>query len=142
MGLASRGYLVLVLGATAERRKLLFRSDLGLPWIRTLGLPRLSRQSNSEMSWVERSTVISPTITYSCSRTCSAGSTASTPISPDIDEQIKARLAPFMWRTILDTRVLIADDLGAEPTPLVLAQVECDSGFGMSARQRLRSRPV
>src|ERR1700692_3077440 len=43
MGLASRGCLVLVLGATAERRNLLFRSDLGLPWIRTLGLPRLSR---------------------------------------------------------------------------------------------------
>src|SRR6476620_140111 len=36
MGLASRGCLVLVLGATAERRNLLFRSDLGLPWIRTL----------------------------------------------------------------------------------------------------------
>jgi hypothetical protein len=44
MGLASRGCLVLVLGATAERRNLLFRSDLGLPWIRTLSLPRLSRQ--------------------------------------------------------------------------------------------------
>jgi hypothetical protein len=43
MGLALRGCLVLVLGATAERRKLLFRSDLGLPWIRTLGLRRLSR---------------------------------------------------------------------------------------------------
>src|SRR5260370_24738379 len=43
MGLALRGCLVLVLGATAERRKLLFRSDLGLPWIRTLSLPRLSR---------------------------------------------------------------------------------------------------
>jgi hypothetical protein len=43
MGLALRGCLVLVLGATAERRNLLFRSDLGLPWIRTLGLPRLSR---------------------------------------------------------------------------------------------------
>jgi hypothetical protein len=43
MGLASRGCLVLVLGATAERRNLFFRSDLGLPWIRTLGLPRLSR---------------------------------------------------------------------------------------------------
>jgi hypothetical protein len=36
MGLASRGCLVLVLGATAERRNLFFRSDLGLPWIRTL----------------------------------------------------------------------------------------------------------
>ena len=43
MGLASRGCLVIVLGATAERRNLFFRSDLGLPWIRTLGLPRLSR---------------------------------------------------------------------------------------------------
>ena len=32
---------------------------------------------------------------------------------------------PFMWKTILDTRVLIAEDLGAAPTPLVLAQVEC-----------------
>jgi hypothetical protein len=58
-------------------------------------------------------------------RTCSAGSTTSTPISPHIDEQIEARLAPFIWKTILDTRVLIAEDLGAAPTPLVLAQVEC-----------------
>ena len=39
MGLASRGCLVLVLGATAERRNLFFRSDLGLPWIRTVGVP-------------------------------------------------------------------------------------------------------
>ncbi len=77
------------------------------------------------MSWAERSTGISPTITNSCSRTCWAGSTASTPISPDIDEQIEARVAPFMWKAILDTRVLIAEDLGAAPTPLVLAQVEC-----------------
>ena len=38
MGLASRGCLVLVLGATAERRNLFFRSDLGLPWIRILSL--------------------------------------------------------------------------------------------------------
>jgi len=105
MGFASRGCLVLVLGATAERRNLLFRSDLGLPWIRALSL-RLRRYSNSEMSWAERSTGISPpTITNSCPRACSAGSTASTPISPDIHEQIEARLAPFMWKTILDTRV-------------------------------------
>jgi len=48
-----------------------------------------------------------------------------TPISPDIDEQIEARLAPFMWKTIGDTRVLIVEDLGAAPTPLVHAQVEC-----------------
>ena len=77
------------------------------------------------MSWAERSTGISPTITNSPSRTRWAGSTASTPISPDIDEQIEARLAPFRWKAILDTRVLIAEDLGAAPTPLVLAQVEC-----------------
>ena len=43
----------------------------------------------------------------------------------DIDEQIEARLAPVVWETILDTRVLIAEDLGAASTPLVLAQVEC-----------------
>jgi hypothetical protein len=43
----------------------------------------------------------------------------------DIDEQIEARLAPFEWKTILDTRVLIVEDLGAASTPLVLAQVEC-----------------
>src|SRR6202008_2929302 len=42
MGFASRGCLVIVLGATAERRNLFFRSDLGLPWIRSLSL-RLSR---------------------------------------------------------------------------------------------------
>ena len=77
------------------------------------------------MSWAGRSTGISPTLTNSCPRTCSAGSTASTPISPDIDEQIEARLAPFMWKTILDTRVFIAEDLGTAPAPLVLAQVEC-----------------
>jgi hypothetical protein len=67
------------------------------------------------MSWAERSTGISPTITYSCSRTCSAGSTASTPISADIVEQIDARLALFMLNAILDTRVLIAEELGAAP---------------------------
>jgi len=59
MGFASRGCLVLVLSATAERRNLLFRSDLGLPWIRSSSL-RLRRCSNSEMSLAERSTGISP----------------------------------------------------------------------------------
>jgi hypothetical protein len=43
----------------------------------------------------------------------------------DIDEQIEARLAPFRWKTILNTRSVSAEDLGAAPTPLVLAQVEC-----------------
>jgi hypothetical protein len=43
----------------------------------------------------------------------------------DIDEQIQARLAPFIWKTILDTGVLVAEDLGAAPTPLVHAPVEC-----------------
>jgi len=47
------------------------------------------------MGWAERSTGIAPTITNSCARPCSAGSPASTPISPDIDEQIEVRLAPF-----------------------------------------------
>jgi hypothetical protein len=30
-----------------------------------------------------------------------------------------------MWKAILDTRVLIAEDLGAAPTPLAVAQAEC-----------------
>jgi hypothetical protein len=30
-----------------------------------------------------------------------------------------------MWKTILDTRALIAEDLGAASTPLALAPVEC-----------------
>ena len=51
--------------------------------------------------------------------------TASTPISPDIDEQIEARLAPFMWKTILHTRSSSPKTWGAAPTPLVLAEVEC-----------------
>ena len=77
------------------------------------------------MSWAERSTGISPTITKSTFPPMSAESTASTPISPDIGEQIEARLAPFRWKAILDTRVLIAEHLGAAPAPLVLAQVQC-----------------
>jgi hypothetical protein len=81
--------------------------------------------SNSEMGWAEPSTGIAPTITNSCARPRSAASTASTPISPDIDERIEARLAPVKWTTILDTRVLIAEDLGAARTPLVLVQVQC-----------------
>ena len=32
---------------------------------------------------------------------------------------------PFLWKAVLDTRVLIAEDLGAAPAPLVLAQVQC-----------------
>jgi len=63
-----------------------------------------------------------PTRSARLSSRCNA---APTPISPDIDEQIEARLAPFMWKTIGDTRVLIVEDLGAAPTPLVHAQVEC-----------------
>jgi hypothetical protein len=47
------------------------------------------------MSRAARSTGISPTITNSPSRTRWAGSPASTPILPDIDEQIEARLAPL-----------------------------------------------
>ncbi len=125
MGLASRGCLVLVLGATAERRNLLFRSDLGLPWIRTFRSTPAYPGKADKMSWAERSTGISPTITNSSSRTGSAGSPAATPISPDIGEHIEARLAPFLWKAILDTRVLIAEDLAAAPAPLVLAQVQC-----------------
>jgi len=92
------------------------------------------------MSWAERSTAISPTTTNACSRTRRAGSTASTPTSPDIDEQIEARLAPFMWKTFLDTRVRIAEDLGAAPAPLVLAQVKCYTRRSAASRHPSRWR--
>jgi hypothetical protein len=58
----------------------------------------------------------------------------------DIGEQISARLAPFMWKAILDTRVLIAEDLGAAPTPLVLARVECYTRRSAASRHPSRWR--
>jgi hypothetical protein len=76
----------------------------------------------------------------SCSRPPSAGATASTPTSPDIDEQIEARLAPFIRKSILDTRVRIAEDLGAAPAPLVLAQVECYTRRSAASRHPSRWR--
>jgi hypothetical protein len=50
---------------------------------------------------------------------------ASTPISPDSDEQIEARLALSCGTRSWTLRVLIEEDLGAAPAPLVRAQVEC-----------------
>src|SRR5258705_6322001 len=91
------------------------------------------------MSWGERSTGISPTITGPCSRPCSTASTASTPISRDFDEQIETRPASFMCKTtILDTRVLIDEDPGAAPTPLVLAQVDAKPEGAQPADTRRR----
>ena len=58
----------------------------------------------------------------------------------DIGEQISARLAPFMWKAILDTRVLIAEDLGAAPTPLVLARVECYTRRSAASRHPSQRR--
>jgi len=43
----------------------------------------------------------------------------------DIDEQIEARLAPYHVEDDPGHQGLSAEDLGAAPTPLVLAQVEC-----------------
>ena len=45
-----------------------------------------------------------------------------------------------MWKTILDTRVLIAEDLGAAPTPLVLARVECYTKRSAASRHPSRWR--
>ena len=95
MGLASRGCLVLVLGATAERRNLFFRSDLGLPWIRTLDIPPIQVKQTVKCVGPSVQRASRRPSPNSCSRPRWAGSTASTPISPDIDEQIEARLAPF-----------------------------------------------
>jgi hypothetical protein len=78
------------------------------------------------MSWAERSTGISPTITQVLfAHMLGGGRQHRRRYRPTIDEQIEARRAPFLWTTILDTRVLIAEDLGAAPAPLALAQVEC-----------------
>src|ERR1700736_681620 len=96
MGLASRGCLVLVLGATAERRKLLFRSDLGLPWIRTVGVPPNPGKQTVKCVGPSVQRHLADHHQFPFVRTRSAGSTTSTPISPDIDEQIEARLAPFI----------------------------------------------
>jgi hypothetical protein len=103
MGLALRGYLVLVLGATAERRNLLFRSDLGLPWIRTFrSTPFIQVKQQNGLGRAINGHLADRH--QFPSRTCSAGSTASTPISPDIGEPIEAVWPPFMWKTILDNR--------------------------------------
>jgi hypothetical protein len=56
------------------------------------------------MSRAERSTGISPIITNSVRAHVGPDRPTSTPISPDIGEQIEARLAPLMWKSILDTR--------------------------------------
>ncbi len=69
-----------------------------------------------------------------------AGSTASDADIARIDEQIEAHLAPFMVKTILDTRVLIAEDLGEAPTPLVLTQVECYTRRSAASRHSSRWR--
>jgi hypothetical protein len=52
----------------------------------------------------------------------------------------RARRAPFMWKAILDTRVLIADHLGAASAPLVLAQVECYTRRSAASRHPSRWR--
>ena len=56
MGLASRGCLVLVLGAIGERRNLLFWSDLGLPWVPCLKCTPLVQVKQRQNEWAERST--------------------------------------------------------------------------------------
>jgi hypothetical protein len=51
-------------------------------------------------------------------------------------------MAPFLWKTILYTRVLIAEDLGAARTPLVLARVECYTRRSAASRHPSRWRGV
>ena len=124
MGLALRGCLVLVLGATAERRNLLFRSDLGLPWIRTFrSTPPIQVKQQNELRRAFNGHLADPhqfLFAHTVGRIDS--------IDADIARHRRAdrgASGPFLWKTILDTRVLIAEHLGAAPTPLVLAQVEC-----------------
>ena len=93
------------------------------------------------MSWAERSTGISPTITQVLfAHMLGRGRQHRRRYRPTIDEQIEARRAPFLWTTILDTRVLIADDLGAALAPLALAQVECYTRRSAASRHPSRWR--
>jgi hypothetical protein len=41
--------------------------------------------------------------------------------TPESTSRSRRVWPPFMWKTIPDTRVRIAEDLGAAPAPLVLA---------------------
>jgi hypothetical protein len=50
------------------------------------------------------------------------------------------RVWPLIWKSILDTRVLIAEDMVAAPTPLVLAQVECYTRRSAASRHPSRWR--
>jgi hypothetical protein len=92
------------------------------------------------MRWAERSTGISPTLTIFLFAPM-LGRIAS--IDADIARHRRAdrgASGPFLWKTILDTRVLIAEDLGAAPTPLVLAQVECYTRRSAASRHPSRWR--
>ena len=82
-------------------------------------------QVKQQISWAERSTGISPTITQFLFAHRLGRSNS---IDADIARHRRAdrgASGPFRWKAILDTRVLIAEDLGAARAPLVLAQVEC-----------------
>jgi len=70
------------------------------------------------------------------------GSLWHSPNRPDSDppRSRSKRVCPFMWRAILDTRVLIAEDLGAASTPLVLARVECYTRRSAASRHPSRWR--
>ena len=92
------------------------------------------------MRWAERSTGIWPTITQFLFAPMLGRIASIDADIADIGEQISARLAPFMWKAILDTRVLIAEDLGAAPTPLVLARVECYTRRSAASRHPSRWR--
>ena len=98
MGLASRGCLVLVLGATAERRNLLFGPTLvcrgSVPLVYPAYPGKAQVKQQNELGRAFNGHLAD--ITQFPFAPCSAGLTASTPISPDIGEQIEARLAPFL----------------------------------------------
>ena len=84
------------------------------------------------MGWAEPSTGIAPTIANSCSRAHvflfahTLGRIASIDAAIARHRRAERRVWPLsLWKAILDTRVLIAEDLGAARAPLVLAQVQC-----------------
>ena len=92
------------------------------------------------MSWAERSTGISPTTTDSCFAHMFGRVDSIDADIARIDEQIEARLAPFVVEDDPEHQVLIAEDLGASRAPLVLAQVECYTRRSAASRHSSRWR--
>src|SRR6476620_6677689 len=87
------------------------------------------------MSWAERSTGISPTITQFLFAQVGRDRQHRRRYHPTSASRSR-RVGPFPVDGDPGHQVLIADDLGAAPAPLVLAQVECYTRRSAASRTR------